>query len=86
MTRRLMYVARDGSYGIAEGLWLFDVTQWSDDDWQALEMATDTDRWSQALDLASGKGSGALEVFADEYWDRAEMDGENYDSDGDWED
>jgi hypothetical protein len=46
------YFAPDGNYGDAEGLLLLDTTDWSEDDWLAIEEAGDFNRTQVAQDIA----------------------------------
>lgn len=51
-TPTLMYVAADGSYGDATGLTLVNVTEFTNDDYEALELHGDADRADFAADIA----------------------------------
>lgn len=53
--QRLMYVARDGNYGDAAGLTVVDVTDWTEDDWIAMDEARDADRIAVAQGLSQAK-------------------------------
>lgn len=46
------YFAIDGNYGNADGIVIVDTSDWSEDDWSAVEMAGDADRASVAYALA----------------------------------
>lgn len=51
-TKVLHYFALDGNYGNADGIVIVDTSDWSEDDWSAIEMAGDSDRASVAYALA----------------------------------
>jgi hypothetical protein len=51
-TKVLHYFAVDGNYGSADGIVIVDTSDWSEDDWEAIEMAGDSDRASVAYALA----------------------------------
>jgi hypothetical protein len=46
------YFALDGNYGDADGIVIVDTSTWSEEDWQAIDEAGDSDRASVALALA----------------------------------
>ena len=47
--REVQYFTEDGSYGA--GRVLIVTTDWSDDDWQQIEEASDSERWSLAISI-----------------------------------
>lgn len=50
---QLAYFAGDGSYGLEKGNFvLVDVSKWTDDDWERIEMADDEARPSIALSIS----------------------------------
>lgn len=49
--REVQYFTEDGSYGSAKRLVRIITTDWSDDDWQQVEEATDSERRSVALSI-----------------------------------
>lgn len=38
------YFAKDGSYGDAEGMFVTDTSEWTEQDWSAIDSAGDYDR------------------------------------------
>ena len=49
------YFAVDGNYGSADGMVIIDTTNWSEDEWSQVELASDTERAQVALDLTNKK-------------------------------
>lgn len=49
--REVQYFTEDGSYGSAKRLVRIVTTGWSDDDWQQIEEASDSERWSLAISI-----------------------------------
>lgn len=49
--REVHYFTEDGSYGSAKRLVRIVTTDWSDDDWQQVEEATDSERRSVAISI-----------------------------------
>ena len=47
--REVQYFTEDGSYGSAKRLVRIVTTDWSDDDWQQVEEATDSERRNVAI-------------------------------------
>ena len=47
------YFAVDGSYGDANNLFVADTTQWTEEDWEEIEMAPDRDRIEIAEELTT---------------------------------
>ena len=47
------YFAKDGSYGNADKLFVADTTQWTEEDWDDIEMAHDSDRTEVAEELTT---------------------------------
>ena len=48
----MTYLALDGNYGVAHGLIVIDTAQWTDDDWDLIDNASDYDRFSVAITIA----------------------------------
>jgi len=46
------YFAMDGNYGSAHGLVVIDTNGWTDEDWEAVENASDADRFIVAVTIA----------------------------------
>ena len=46
------YFASDGSYGRADGMVVLDVSEWTNDDWESIELCSDDDRVRMALEIA----------------------------------
>lgn len=46
------YFAKDGSFGAADGLIVIDTSEWTQDDWDAVESGTDQDRAVVALHIS----------------------------------
>ena len=46
------YFAEDGNFGSAEGLAIFDTTNWTEDDWMEIEQAGDHARVQVAREIA----------------------------------
>ena len=46
------YFAMDGNYGSAHGLVVIDTNGWNDEDWDAIENSTDSDRFIVAVTIA----------------------------------
>lgn len=61
-TKVLHYFALDGNYGNADGIVIVDTSDWSEDDWSAIEMAGDSDRASVAYALAKSDESQREEI------------------------
>ncbi len=55
------YFAIDGNYGNADGIVIVETSDWSEDDWSAIEMAGDADRASVAYALAKHDAEGRAE-------------------------
>jgi hypothetical protein len=49
------YFAMDGNYGSSHGLVVLDTSIWSQDEWSAVENATDENRIIVALDISMGE-------------------------------
>jgi hypothetical protein len=45
------YFAADGSYGRAEDIIIIDTANWSDEEWEAIDMASDSARHSTAAQI-----------------------------------
>ena len=56
------YFAIDGNYGDADGIVIVETSEWSEDDWQAIENAGDADRASVAYALAKSDEMGREEI------------------------
>ena len=56
-TKQYHYFADDGSYGNARGLYIAETSDWSDEQWEAIDEASDYDRHEIASDIASENGS-----------------------------
>ncbi len=56
------YFAIDGNYGNADGIVIVETSEWSEDDWQAIENAGDADRASVAYALAKSDEMGREEI------------------------
>ena len=52
----LTYFANDGSYGAAAGLVVLDTRAWNNDQWDAVENASDYDRAAIAIKIAAQNG------------------------------
>jgi hypothetical protein len=48
----MTYFAMDGNYGVAHGLIVINTAQWTDDDWDLIDEASDYDRFSVAITIA----------------------------------
>ena len=48
-----IYFTVDGSYGSADGMSVFDTSAWSDEDWAAVEIASDSERLAVAREVQS---------------------------------
>lgn len=51
----MTYFAMDGNYGDSHGLVTLDTSAWTQENWDAIEMASDHDRISVALEIATGE-------------------------------
>lgn len=60
------YFAMDGSYGSSEGLAVYDTSDWTEDDWSAIDMATDSERSSVAAKIVARLANRAQERLFDE--------------------
>ena len=47
------YFANDGNYGDAFGLFTCDTREWTEEDWQDIELSPDSSRVQTAIDIAS---------------------------------
>lgn len=56
------YFAIDGNYGDADGIVIVETSEWSEDDWSAIEMAGDADRASVAYALAKSDEQQRAEI------------------------
>lgn len=56
------YFAIDGNYGNADGIVIVETSDWSEDDWSAIEMAGDADRASVAYALAKSDEQQRAEI------------------------
>lgn len=56
------YFAVDGNYGSADGIVIVETSDWSEDDWQAIEDAGDRDRASVAYALAKSDERARAEI------------------------
>ena len=54
----MIYFAQDGSFGSADGLVVLDVSEWTNDDWESIELCSDDDRVRVALEVARSHGRG----------------------------
>lgn len=52
----MIYFAQDGSFGRADGMVILDVSPWSNDDWESVELCLEDDRVKIALDIARKYG------------------------------
>ena len=50
----MMYFAKDGNYGEADGLVIIDTRLWNEDDWNTLEFASDWERPALAIHIDGG--------------------------------
>jgi hypothetical protein len=57
------YFATDGSYGDAANIVMVDTSDWTDDDWDMVTYARDTDRAEIATSIASRSGLDQLSLF-----------------------
>jgi hypothetical protein len=57
------YFAIDGNYGNADGIVIVETSDWSEDDWSAVEMAGDADRASVAYALAKSDEQQRAEIY-----------------------
>lgn len=57
------YFAIDGNYGNADGIVIVETSDWSEDDWSAIEMAGDADRASVAYALAKSDEQQRAEIY-----------------------
>ena len=57
------YFAGDGSYGDAESLIIIDTSDWTDDDWDMVTYARDTDRAEIAASIAAHRDDSQLKLF-----------------------
>ncbi len=48
----MTYFAMDGNYGVAHGLIIIDTRDWTEDDWDLIDNASDYDRFSVAITIA----------------------------------
>lgn len=48
----LTYFAADGSYGDARGMYVVDTTEWTEYEWNMIDMTTDSERADVASSLA----------------------------------
>jgi hypothetical protein len=55
-----IYCAVDGSYGSADGMSIFDTSGWTDEDWAAVEIASDDERLAVAREVQSRVFNEAL--------------------------
>jgi hypothetical protein len=60
------YFASDGSYGDAEKLIIVDTSEWTEEDWQEIDMAGDSDRAVVAYAIAKSKGKPAINVNSEQ--------------------
>ena len=51
----MTYFAMDGNYGDSHGLVIINTSAWTQEDWDAIEMAGDYDRIVVALEIAMGE-------------------------------
>ena len=49
------YFAMDGNYGDAESIVIVDTSYWDDDDWAAIEFASNSERMEIARQIADGE-------------------------------
>lgn len=54
------YFAEDGSYGDAERLVVMDTSDWTDEDWEKIEEASDWERPTVAQDIAFYSKEGVI--------------------------
>ena len=54
----MIYFAQDGSFGRADGMVVLDVSEWTNDDWESIELCSDDDRVRMALEIARSHGRG----------------------------
>jgi hypothetical protein len=52
----LTYFAADGSYGWAAGLVILDTRAWNEEQWDAVENASDRERVAIAINVALAEG------------------------------
>jgi len=50
-TKTTHYFASDGNYGNANVIGIFDTTNWTDEHWQAIDDATDGNRFRVAQNI-----------------------------------
>lgn len=51
----MTYFAMDGNYGDSHGLVTINTNNWTQEDWDAIEMASDYDRIVVAVEIAMNK-------------------------------
>ena len=49
----LAYFAEDGNFGNASNLAIVDVSQWTEEDWERIEMASDYQRSMMAMSITA---------------------------------
>lgn len=47
------YFAKDGNYGNAYAMFTCDTVEWTEEDWQAIEESSDSERVNVAIAIAS---------------------------------
>lgn len=58
----MTYFAQDGSYGDSAGMVILDTRAWSEEQWNLVSEASDSDRVALALQVARENNDISLEV------------------------
>lgn len=66
---QLSYFAKDGNYGNADGITVIDTTDWSDADFEMLDMVSDEDRPLAARTISEWIADGRSDSY-NEYFER----------------
>ena len=62
---QVTYFAADGNYGSAEDILIVDTSTWSDDEIEAVSMATDSNRLSVATQIAENYAENPAQLRID---------------------
>lgn len=62
---QVTYFAADGNYGDAEDILIIDTSTWSDDEIEAVSMATDSNRLSVASQIAANYAENSAQLRID---------------------
>lgn len=57
------YFASDGNFGDAEGMVMVDTTDWTEEEWEIIENARESDRAEIASQLSTPKNENQLSLF-----------------------